>query len=356
MTRLRRDRLLLRLTGVAGLLVSIAVASSASAGPSPDQLQKRLDATRSRERGLQSSIQSQTARIRGFQGRVADLRFRLAAIETSLSIERAQLERIQQQLRDARASLAALQARLILDRQALASQLVAQYEGDQPDLVSVVLSARGFADLLENVDALKRIDRENVRTLRLVRTERREVAIKSARLARVEDRQRHITGAVTVQRNQVAELKYAIIARELAVVRARARTGDQLAGVRDRARSIEHQLAQFAAPGGTLALETAGEFGFFPAPGTNYSVGNEPEIAARLNRLGIALQLHLIGISGYRSPEHSVEVGGFANDPHTQGAASDTPGVEGVPEGTLERFGLTRPFGGAAEADHIQLA
>ena len=31
------------------------------------------------------------------------------------------------------------------------------------------------------------------------------------------------------------------------------------------------------------------------------------------------------------------------------------PGVEGVPEATLNRFGLTRPFGGAAEADHIQL-
>jgi len=48
-------------------------------------------------------------------------------------------------------------------------------------------------------------------------------------------------------------------------------------------------------------------------------------------------------------------VGGFANDPHTQGQASDTPGIEGVPESTLNHYGLTRPFGGAAEADHIQL-
>lgn len=63
-----------------------------------------------------------------------------------------------------------------------------------------------------------------------------------------------------------------------------------------------------------------------------------------------------IGLSGYRTPQHSVEVGGFANDPHTRGEASDTPGVEGVPEGTLRAFGLTRPFAGAHEADHIQLA
>jgi uncharacterized protein YcbK (DUF882 family) len=84
-------------------------------------------------------------------------------------------------------------------------------------------------------------------------------------------------------------------------------------------------------------------------------VGAEPEIAARLDRLGTSLHLHLIGLSGYRTPQHSVEVGGFANDPHTRGQASDTPGIEGVSESTLEAFGLTRPFGGPAEANHIQL-
>jgi hypothetical protein len=95
--------------------------------------------------------------------------------------------------------------------------------------------------------------------------------------------------------------------------------------------------------------------GFSPAPGTNYSVGEEPTIAAHLNALAMALGIHVTGISGYRSPAHSVAVGGFADDPHTHGEASDSPGIEGVPEATLEQYGLTRPFAGAAEADHIQL-
>lgn len=97
------------------------------------------------------------------------------------------------------------------------------------------------------------------------------------------------------------------------------------------------------------------QFGFFPASTTDYSRGSEPEIARRLGRLGRALKLHLIGISGYRTPAHSVAVGGFPNDPHTRGQASDTPGVEGVSESTLEHYGLTRPFAGAREANHIQL-
>ncbi len=99
-----------------------------------------------------------------------------------------------------------------------------------------------------------------------------------------------------------------------------------------------------------------GQYGFFPTSTTNYTNGKEPEIAARLDAMGKALHLHLVGLSGYRTPQHSVAVGGFANDPHTRGEAMDTPGVEGVPEATLRRFGLTRPFAGASEADHIQLA
>ena len=152
-------------------------------------------------------------------------------------------------------------------------------------------------------------------------------------------------------------------------MRARDRKSAELHALLESKHSLESELStlavrELAASGNSLAYtgpvsgfssSPEGGYGFFPASGTNYSVGEEPALAARLNALGIALHLHLIGISGYRTPQHSVEVGGFANDPHTRGEASDTPGVEGVPEATLERFGLTRPFGGAAEADHIQL-
>jgi hypothetical protein len=106
-----------------------------------------------------------------------------------------------------------------------------------------------------------------------------------------------------------------------------------------------------------VAGSNSGSYGFFPDATANYSVGYEPEIAGRLNQLAIAHHLHLEGLSGYRTSSHSVEVGGTADDPHTCGAASDTPGVEGVPESTLEQYGLTRPFpNDPHEADHIQLA
>ena len=174
-----------------------------------------------------------------------------------------------------------------------------------------------------------------------------------------------------VQRDEVAQLHLALLDRQLPYVRSREGKSAQLGVLGSQRRGLEQELSaiqarelaaqnrSFALAGpvsvGSLSLIPEGEYGFFAAPGTDYAVGSELAIAARLNTMAKALHLHLIGISGYRTPQHSVEVGGFANDPHTRGEASDTPGVEGVPEAVLERFGLTRPFPGAAEADHIQL-
>jgi hypothetical protein len=93
----------------------------------------------------------------------------------------------------------------------------------------------------------------------------------------------------------------------------------------------------------------------FRATGKDYSRGDEPEIAARLDALGKALHLHLVGISGYLTPERPVAVGGFANDPHPRRGVRHIS-VEQLSESVLRKYGLTRPFPGAAQADHIQLA
>jgi hypothetical protein len=103
-------------------------------------------------------------------------------------------------------------------------------------------------------------------------------------------------------------------------------------------------------------------FGFFPGSGTNFSNGEEPEIAHRLDARGKKLHLKIYGISGYRSSAHSVEVGGSANDPHTTGAAADI-GVGGLTRASasqltdqqLASVGLYRPFPGANEINHVQI-
>ena len=107
--------------------------------------------------------------------------------------------------------------------------------------------------------------------------------------------------------------------------------------------------------------------GFTPDPGTSQTEGQLPLLTARLNALGKALGVTIYGISGYRTPAHSVAVGGFADDPHTRGEAEDI-GVNSllrssaaqISEAQLARFGLYRPFDPSddpsnSEVNHIQL-
>jgi septal ring factor EnvC (AmiA/AmiB activator) len=356
-----------RLAAISALAV---IGTTLSAGPSRGDLAGRYATGQQRAGQLQSQIQSDGEKIQGYQGTIAELRGRLSAIERSLAIQEQLLHRVRFQLATARERQRQLEAQYARDRQVLAAQLVADYELPPPTIVDVVVGANGFTDLLNRVNDLRSIARTNAQAIQLVNTIRIAVSAQARQLARVEARRARATAAVLVERDQVAQLHLSIVNREIAAESDRRQKNAQLgslqktlageaAALQRQAAAAQAASAATAAPAASGCVNTpfvphGGEFGFFPAPGTDYSVGEEPVIAARLDALGKALQLALIGISGYRTPQHSVEVGGFADDPHTRGEASDTPGVEGVPESTLEQFCLTRPFPGPREADHIQ--
>ena len=367
MVRPSHSRRRARLAAAAAIVAACAGGSATIAFASGGSLQNKLSNTQSHERNLRRGIHGDNQRIAGYQGRIDDLRARQAALQQSLNQEKAQLEALQTQLRTGRAHLAQLRFQLAHDKQVLARQLVAQYESPPPDIVSVVIQSTGFADLLERVDSMKRVVKANTAVATAVAAEQQAVKGQVVHLADLAATQQRVTAAVLSQRDQVTQLEIAVVSQQQVFVNSRAAKAQHLANLRAQDASLTKRLQAIqAAQAPTISgagihgsvgpfASHGGSYGFFQAPGTNYSVGSEPELAARLDRLGKALHLHLIGISGYRTPQHSVEVGGFANDPHTRGQASDTPGVEGVPEATLNQFGLTRPFPGAAEADHIQL-
>jgi peptidoglycan hydrolase CwlO-like protein len=348
-------------------LGALAVASVPADATSPAALSQKIQAAKIHEQALQAAINADSGKVNSFNGRISDLQTRLNAVQATVNYENGQLAATRTRLGGARSKLARLEARLARDRQILDNQLVAAYETPPPNVMTVVLEAHGFSDLLERMDDLKLVSNENATVTAEVRDEDAAVLAQTKTLAQLEARQKLAADSVLIQRDEIAQLRLAVVNRQLAYARSRSKKRAEVASISSHRSHLVGELASLTptvntaeanAPSLTAAAGGGGGgagSGFFQAAGTNYTVGVEPEIASRLNTLGKALGLHLIGISGYRSPSHSVEVGGFADDPHTRGDASDTPGVEGVPESTLNQYGLTRPFPGAAEADHIQL-
>lgn len=346
------------------VLLALLLSAGDSPAPAHAQLEGKIAASRAQERALRAQAQADSRKAAHYEAPISDLRARENALQSALDTQQGILDRLQTRLRGDRLQLVGLRNAYRHDQRVLATQLRASYETPTPDIVTVIIQAHGFAQLLESVDQLKAIGRQNATVTTQVQRRRDAVATQTRIVTGDAHRQRTVTAAAASERNQVDELRVALVNRQLVFIRARDRSSSALSGLRTRRAALERRLEKSAAAAAQAQRDAFGGGGgsgggsgggFFPAPGTNYSYGNEPEIAQRLNRLGQALHLHLIGLSGYRTPQHSVEVGGFANDPHTRGEASDTPGVEGVPEGTLRKFGLTRPFGGAREANHIQL-
>jgi peptidoglycan hydrolase CwlO-like protein len=347
-----------------------ALSLALAAVPTHADLASRYQQHQQRANQLRSTIQSESSRIDTYDGTLSQLQARLSTIQRSVDVQASLLAQTRTQAEAARHRLHLLEADFARDQQLLAQQLVDQYESPAPTIVGVIINAHGFDDLINGVKNLQAIEHQNARATTAVNAARHEVGIQTKQLAKLQARRQRATTAVLIERDQVAQLRLSIADKRLKVARRKAQNTSQLQSLRTtlskEAAKLDAQAAAAAAvssggapvsvgscPSGGF-VPHGGAFGFFPAAGTDYSYGEEPVLAARLDALGRALQLHLIGISGYRTPAHSVAVGGFADDPHTQGIASDTPGVEGVAEATLNQFCLTRPFGGAREADHIQ--
>jgi murein DD-endopeptidase MepM/ murein hydrolase activator NlpD len=218
-----------------------------SSGQAP--LQERIQKTREKiarkkgtERVLTADISAYTARIRRLQGRIGSLQGRQAALQEDLDQKRAELVVTQERLRSERARLVRLRARLRQTKRVLAGRLAEMYKADRPDVLSVVLNADGFADLLSRGEFIRRIadaDREIVLTVRRARADAEATA---DRLDRLERRQQALAAAILARRNQVAAVKQELIGTRVGYEKTKDGKARALAGVREDRKELEEHV------------------------------------------------------------------------------------------------------------------
>ena len=92
-----------------------------------------------------------------------------------------------------------LKARLARARTLLALQLVSDYERDKPDLIGVVLDARGFNDLLEQIDFLKRAQGQTQSIIKITRTDKAAADNAQHRLSGLEATKVQVTNAAATR-------------------------------------------------------------------------------------------------------------------------------------------------------------
>jgi len=206
-------------------------------------LRESLEQTRAREAAVRAEIASVSEKIQALSQQVGDVSSRLPPLERELALRELKLNRLNELYRFQTQRLRFLRRQYRLALQRLNERLVAIYEEEQPDTLSVLLSARSLADLLDALDYAQRIGEQDKRISEEVAVARAEAQAARARTGQTRVRVEQEARVIAVRVSQVRSLRDRLVASrdELADARAakRARLADLTESEREALSEIE---------------------------------------------------------------------------------------------------------------------
>jgi murein DD-endopeptidase MepM/ murein hydrolase activator NlpD len=230
---------------------------AASLGSKIDQKRKAIEQKKGRERVLSTTVTRYSHKIGALQSDITVLQRKQVRIQGDLDAKRAELSRIQEELRQERIRLARLRARLAEARIALAGRLVELYKADKPDVVTVVLNADGFADMLDRTEFMQRVSDQDARIIDRVRTARADAKKTAEHLGVLEVRQTKIAAEIEARRDEVSRVRGQLVDRRDQFAAVRSDKATALASTRDSRKHLEGDLAALEAANAKIQAQLA---------------------------------------------------------------------------------------------------
>lgn len=209
------------------LLGVLLVAAPAAGDPGTEKarVDERLGELRERigEAGQQtgvltSELASLSAQVRAAESRIAAEEASLAALEAELAQRRAALEALERRIAEQTARLVVLGRQHEVAVDVLERRVREIYMSDSPDLLSFLVGSSSFTDVLDNIEVLQRIGRQDERILERVaaaeralrelraqtRSDRAEAAETARLVAARTEEQRSVRNQVVASRDALA--------------------------------------------------------------------------------------------------------------------------------------------------------
>ncbi len=239
----------LRLTVAATVLVAALFAVAALplrsiADPSIGDLNSQLGQVEAQQQNLSASINNLSQLIGSLGNQIALVETREAAVRAELAHDRVELAKTHAALVRERRLLVLLKSRLARAQFLLARQLVSSYENDKPDLVSVVLNATGFQNLLEQFSFLRLAEHQQQSIITITRIAKAQANAAAIRLAKLEAIDRAITQATATRARALAAMNALLQSRQAALQRARAAREAALAASRAQGAQLQAAIAR----------------------------------------------------------------------------------------------------------------
>ena len=195
---------LLTLLAFAPLALWGAVPLVADAGKA-ERLGAKISKTQRKVQRLKSKEGALTTNIERVSASISRLQRRQDVLEADLERKKAELLRLRDDLRRTRARLARLRSKLATSRVVLSRRLVEIYQAGRPDFVTVVLNSKGFADLLERGEFMRRISDQDNRVITAVRLAKVRTKKATDRLAGARAQKAGVLRSVRGERREAQE-------------------------------------------------------------------------------------------------------------------------------------------------------
>lgn len=244
-----------RLALAALLAAAAALIVLLAAGTAPaEDLESKLDAkeaklSKAQERSgvLTTTISRYGDRIDRLTTEVAALRNREAAVEVRLDAKQAELDHAIAELDGAKKRLAVMRAHLKRALIALRERLVAIYETGTPDVLSVLVSAEGYDDLVNHAEYLNRIHGMDEAIVSRVRELRDQVKRTVARLRDAKNRIEAARDAIAAEEAALSNARAAVQQRQSALVSVRGKRVAALETIRETEEELHGDVAAIQA-------------------------------------------------------------------------------------------------------------
>ena len=220
-------------------------------------LQQHIRSGETQASGLAQAVGAGTQQINSLGAGISSLQDQISQRQALLTSRLDSLHRTQAQSRVAHTHLLRLEASAAHAAQVLRRQMVGRYEIQQPDVVTIILNANGFQQLLERIGFAQRIEQQDARVVKAVRGARRAVALEAVRLGTLEVREQKLAAQILADRNSLSRSLSVLIARRTRALRSRAAAAGQLIQTRSQLAALRGQLAHIRAAQAAAARAAA---------------------------------------------------------------------------------------------------
>jgi murein DD-endopeptidase MepM/ murein hydrolase activator NlpD len=218
-------------------------------------LQSKLEQARAREESLSAEIASVSQRILSLESEVGDVSTRLVALEEDLALHQRKLDHLTELYELQSERLRFLRGQYDLSVKRWADRLVAIYEGGEPSTLDVVLQARSFSDILDQLDYVSSIAEQDRGIVKHVEGARNHMRDLRHRTGKTKARVAAVTRVVRIRTEQQRSLKNQRIAQEQGLSAAQRGRRASLADVRADARHYASEAAALQAESANLAAQ-----------------------------------------------------------------------------------------------------